>query len=41
MTLEEDGGRKDQAMNASMGDTDDERFAFLARQPGIDEVGFR
>jgi hypothetical protein len=33
-------GRKTAAMNAWMGDTDDERFAFLARQPGIDDVGF-
>lgn len=40
MTLGEEGGRKAQAMNGWMSDTDDEWFAFLARQPGIDEVGF-
>lgn len=40
MTKEEEGGRKARAVNGWMGDTDDEWFAFLARQTGIDEVGF-
>jgi len=40
MTKEEGAGRKAQTVNGWIGDTDDEWFAFLARRPGIEEVGF-